>query len=253
MNQKKKVSNGKKWKDMLLYTGMAFAMSLALCACGEVKDAAQTEETQEIAGEPIPEEGVGDDAASQGTVGDGGENGAAADEKAGMDKTEADGSGGTGVDGVNAEIGASQGTSGKPDTGEGTPGNEGMAPASGDMAGTWPDSEPDLEGDIKELTDGQLTVVEAITEESEDGSAGIIMISPGSGGDDSDFNKVSVTYDENTLFAVKTIYDGGARYDLEEAAAADMAAGQFINVWGSSSGGSLTANRICIVRVNGVS
>ena len=124
--------------------------------------------------------------------------------------------------------------------------------SEGKETDAWPDSAPDLAGDIKEIADGQLTVVEAITEELEDGS-GEIMVSPSIEGDDSDFNKVTVTYDEDTLFAVKNIYEGGARYDLSEATAADMATGQSINVWGSYSGSSLEATRICIVKVDGVS
>ena len=103
-----------------------------------------------------------------------------------------------------------------------------------------------LEGDIKELKDGQLTVVEAITEKSDNG--GDIVVSPGSG-DDSEFNKIAVTYDENTLFAIKTIYDGGARSEMSAATAADLASGQFIKVWGSSSGSGLKATQICIVKV----
>ena len=45
----------------------------------------------------------------------------------------------------------------------------------------WVDSTPNLEGDIKELKDGQLTVVEAITEKSDNG--GDIIVSPSSSGD----------------------------------------------------------------------
>ena len=103
-----------------------------------------------------------------------------------------------------------------------------------------------LEGDIKELKDGQLTVVEAITEKSANG--GEIVVTSGSG-DDSEFNKIAVTYDENTLFAIQTIYDGGARFEMSEATAADLAAGQHLRVWGSSSGSGLKATQICIVEV----
>ena len=110
----------------------------------------------------------------------------------------------------------------------------------------WVDSTPNLEGDIKELKDGQLTVVEAITEKSDNG--GDIVVSPGSG-DDSEYNKIAVTYDANTLFAIQTIYDGGARFEMSEATAADLASGQFIQVWGSSSGSGLKATQICIVKV----
>ena len=43
----------------------------------------------------------------------------------------------------------------------------------------WVDSMPNLEGDAKDLKDGQLTVVEFVTEKADNG--GDIMVSPGSG------------------------------------------------------------------------
>lgn len=109
------------------------------------------------------------------------------------------------------------------------------------------DSTPSLEGDIKEIEDGQFTVVEAFTEKSDDG--GDIIVLPADGGDDSGFDKVSVTYDENTLFVIRTIYDGGARSELSEATSADLASGQFVRVWGSFSDSGLKAVQICIVKV----
>jgi hypothetical protein len=111
----------------------------------------------------------------------------------------------------------------------------------------WVDSNPNLEGDIKELKDGQLTVVEAITAKSDNG--GDIIVGPGSG-DDSEFNKIMVTYDENTLFAIQTIYDGGDISEMSEATATDLASGPFIQVWGSSSDSGLKATQICIVKVD---
>ena len=81
------------------------------------------------------------------------------------------------------------------------------------------DSTPNLEGDIKELKDGQLTVIEAITARSDNG--GDIIVGPGSK-DDSEFNKIMVTYNENTLFAIQTIYDGGAISEMSEATAEFM-------------------------------
>lgn len=111
----------------------------------------------------------------------------------------------------------------------------------------WSDTSPDLEGDIRELQDGKITVAEAVTEKSADG--GEIMVTPEEGADDSEFNKVTVTYDENTLFAVQTIYDGGARAEVSEASAADLAEGQLITVWGTSQGTEWTAAQICIVKV----
>ena len=126
-----------------------------------------------------------------------------------------------------------------------TEGNEPEAQSQSTFT-EWVNSVPDLEGDIKDLKDGQLTVIEAITEKSDNG--GDIIVVPG-GGDDSEFNKIEVTYDENTLFAIRTIYDGGARSEMSTATAADQTSGQFIQVWGSSSGSGLKATQICIVEV----
>ena len=89
-------------------------------------------------------------------------------------------------------------------------------------------------------------MIEAMTEKSDNG--GDILISPGSG-DDSEFNRISVSYDENTLFAIQTIYDGGARSELSAATAVDLASGQFVHVWGSPSGSGMKATRICIIKV----
>ena len=41
----------------------------------------------------------------------------------------------------------------------------------------------------------------------------------------------------------------GVKTEMSEATAADLAAGQHIQVWGISSGSSLKATQICIVKV----
>ena len=71
---------------------------------------------------------------------------------------------------------------------------------SGAKGGEINTSAPNVEGTIKEIQEKQLTVVEYITEECENG--GDIMVGPGSG-DDSEFSKVTVTYDDNTVFVLK--------------------------------------------------
>ena len=196
----------KKTGKMILLTGVLFILSLAVCACGKKAEASDTQEPQVVQGEPIPEDDTEDDVSAP--------------------EPEADAEGtGTGNEPESPEA-QSQGTSG--------------------TSAEWVDSTPNLEGDIKELKDGQLTVVEAITAKSDNG--GDIIVVPGSG-DDSEFNKIAVTYDENTLFAIQTIYDGGARSEMSAATAADLASGQFIRVWGSSSGSGLKATQICIVKV----
>ena len=215
---------------MILLTGVLCVLSLAVCACGKTEEASDTQEPQVVQGEPIPEDDTEDDASAP--------------------EPEADAEGtDTGNEPESPEA------SPEPQSGEsssqGTDSTQKEQPEaqSQSTSGTsaeWVDSTPNLEGDIKELKDGQLTVVEAITEKSDNG--GDIIVVPGSE-DDSEFNKIAVTYDENTLFAIKTIYDGGARSEISEATAADLASGQFIKVWGSSSGSGLKATRICIVKV----
>ena len=220
----------RKTGKMILLTGVLCILSLAVCACGKTEEASDTPEPQVVQGEPIPEDDTEDDASAP--------------------EPEADAEGtDTGNEPESPEA------SPEPQSGEsssqGTDSTQKEQPEaqSQSTSGTsaeWVDSTPNLEGDIKELKDGQLTVVEAITEKSDNG--GDIIVVPGSE-DDSEFNKISVTYDENTLFAIKTIYDGGARFEMSAATAADLASGQFIQVWGSSSGSGLKATQICIVKV----
>ena len=220
----------RKTGKMILLTGVLCILSLAVCACGKKEEASDTQEPQVVQGEPIPEDDTEDDASAP--------------------EPEADAEGtDTGNEPESPEA------SPEPQSGEsssqGTDSTQKEQPEaqSQSTSGTsaeWVDSTPNLEGDIKELKDGQLTVVEAITEKSDNG--GDIIVVPGSE-DDSEFNKISVTYDENTLFAIQTIYDGGARSEMSAATAADLASGQFIQVWGSSSGSGLKATQICIVKV----
>ncbi len=220
----------KKTGKMILLTGVLCILSLAVCACGKTEEASDTQEPQVVQGEPIPEDDTEDNVSAP--------------------EPEADAEGtDTGNEPESPEA------SPEPQSGEsssqGTDSTQKEQPEaqSQSTSGTsaeWVDSTPNLEGDIKELKDGQLTVVEAITEKSDNG--GDIIVVPGSE-DDSEFNKIAVTYDENTLFAIQTIYDGGARSEMSTATAADLASGQFIKVWGSSSGSGLKATQICIVEV----
>ena len=220
----------RKTGKMILLTGVLCILSLAVCACGKTEEASDTQEPQEVQDEPIPEDDTEDDVSTP-------------EPEADAEETD------TGNEPESPEA------SPEPQSGErssqGTDSTQKEQPEaqSQSTSGTsaeWVDSTPNLEGDIKELKDGQLTVVEAITEKSDNG--GDIVVSPGSG-DDSEYNKIAVTYDENTLFAIKTIYDGGARFEMSAATAADLASGQFIRVWGSPSGSGLKATQICIVKV----
>ena len=220
----------RKTGKMILLTGVLCILSLAVCACGKTEEASDTQEPQVVQGEPIPEDDTEDDASAP--------------------EPEADAEGtDTGNEPESPEV------SPEPQSGESSSQGtdsaqkeqpEAQSQSTSGISAEWVDSTPNLEGDIKELKDGQLTVVEAITEKSDNG--GDIIVVPGSE-DDSEFNKIAVTYDENTLFAIQTIYDGGAGSEMSEATAADLASGQFIRVWGSPSGSGLKATQICIVKV----
>ena len=220
----------KKTGKMILLTGVLCILSLAVCACGKTEEASDTQEPQVVQGEPIPEDDTEDDASAPEPEADaeGTDTGNEPESPEALPEPQSGESSSQGTDSTQKEQPEAQSQS-----------------TSGTSA-EWVDSTPSLEGDIKELKDGQLTVVEAITEKSDNG--GDIVVSPGSG-DDSEFNKIAVTYDENTLFAIQTIYDGGARSEMSAATAADLASGQFIQVWGSSSGSGLKATQICIVKV----
>ena len=220
----------RKTGKMILLTGVLCILSLAVCACGKKEEASDTPEPQVVQGEPIPEDDTEDDASAP--------------------EPEADAEGtDTGNEPESPEASPEPQSGESSSQGSDSTQKEQPEAQSQSTSGTsaeWVDSTPNLEGDIKELKDGQLTVVEAITEKSDNG--GDIIVVPGSE-DDSEFNKISVTYNENTLFAIQTIYDGGARSEMSEATAADLASGQFIRVWGSSSGSGLKATQICIVEV----
>ncbi len=221
----------KKAGKTILLTGVLCILSLAVCACGKTEEASDTQEPQLVQGEPIPEDDTEDNVSAPEPEADaeGTDTGNEPESPEALPEPQSGESSSQGTDSAQKEQpeAQSQSTSG--------------------TSTEWVDSTPNLEGDIKELKDGQLTVVEAITEKSDNG--GDIIVSPSSSGDDSEFNKIEVTYDENTLFAIQTIYDGGARSEMSTATAADLASGQFIKVWGSSSGSGLKATQICIVEV----
>lgn len=216
----------RKTGKMILLTGVLCILSLAVCACGKKEEASDIQEPQVVQSEPIPEDDTEDDVSTP-------------EPEADAEETD------TGNEPESPEPQSGESSSqGTDSTQKEQP--EAQSQSTSGTSAEWVDSTPNLEGDIKELKDGQLTVVEAITEKSDNG--GDIIVVPGSE-DDSEFNKISVTYNENTLFAIQTIYDGGARSEMSEATAADLASGQFIRVWGSPSGSGLKATQICIVKV----
>lgn len=194
----------KRMRKGILLTGILCAMGMAVCACS----GADTESANRAGAKAVPQET--DSAALEND----GDSSNAADELTGSEEQ------------------------------SGTDGAESNMQNTGNISGTWTDRAPDLEGVVKDMQLGKITVTEAIVEETDGGES---MAVPAEGEDDSEFNKVTVTYDDTTLFAVQTIYDGGARFEVTEAESSALALGQDIEVWGDLSNGELRAARICIV------
>ena len=217
----------------ILLTGILCVMSFMVCACGKDKAAVGAEEQQSDSDDSDP----AGDVLSPKASADEEEAGAAQDFPP---EAKADGTG--------ADPAASDSTGTEKDINSADSDTRKEQAEAQDTPSAWEDSAPDLEGTIKELQDGRLTVVEAVTG-TDDDEGGTIIATPAPGADDSEFNKVTVTYDEKTLFAIKTIYNGGAEFEMEEATAQDLEKGRSVEVWGDRSTGELKATQICILKV----
>lgn len=203
-------------KKVLILTGILCVMGITLCACQGTKEVSDENQNQEeIGGTDSKEKDIPNEDQEQ------------------EDPSE-----------TNSEDDAADDTLNQESNTENTDETNGsQSEAKGGEINT---AAPNLEGTIKDIQEKQLTVVESITEESENG--GDIMVGPGSG-DDSEFSKVTVTYDDNTVFVIKNIYDGGARSETENGTSSDLATGQMVEIWGTSAADSLQATQICIVKV----
>ncbi len=152
----------KKTRKMVLLTGVLCILSLAVCACGKTEDAQDAAEPQVVQGEPISEDDTKEeDAAPEPSVKTEGTEGEDKQESPGTETVpESEGNDNQGTDSTQKEQPEAQSTSGTSEQ--------------------WVDSTPNLEGDAKDLKDGQLTVVEFVTEQADNG--GDIIVSPGIGG-----------------------------------------------------------------------
>ena len=203
-------------KKVLILTGILCVMGITLCACQGTKEVSDENQNQEeIGGTDSKEKDIPNEDQEQ------------------EDPSE-----------TNSEDDAADDTLNQESNTENTDKTNGsQSEAKGGEINT---AAPNLEGTIKDIQEKQLSVVESITEESENG--GDIMVGPGSG-DDSEFNKVTVTYDDNTVFVIKNIYDGGARSETENGTSSDLTTGQMVEIWGTSAADGLQATQICIVKV----
>ena len=109
-----------------------------------------------------------------------------------------------------------------------------------------PDEEGDLLGDIYEIGDGQFTVTEIYTESNDDGSVTMVSVAEGSEGASP---KITVSYDENTIFEKQKIWDGGAGHEEREGSASDLQKGFTAEMWGSYEGDVFHATAIKVVEV----
>ncbi|MBC5744529.1 hypothetical protein FMM74_013330 [Lachnospiraceae bacterium MD308] len=200
-------------KKVLMLTGILCVMGITLCACQGAKEVSDENQNQEeIGGTDSKEKDIPNEDQEQ------------------EDPSETNSEDDT----LNQE----------PDTeNAGKTNNGSQSEVNGGEINT---ADPNLEGHIKDIQGKQLTVVESVIEKSENG--GDIMVGPGSG-DDSEFNKVTVTYDDNTVFVIEYIYDGGARSETENGTASDLTTGQMVEIWGSSTADGVQATQICIVKV----
>ena len=109
-----------------------------------------------------------------------------------------------------------------------------------------PDEEGDLLGDIYEIGDGQFTVTEIYTESNDDGSVTMVSVAEGSEGASP---KITVSYDENTVFEKQKIWDGGAGHGEREGSPSDLQKGFTAEMWGSYEGDVFHATAIKVVEV----
>lgn len=137
-----------------------------------------------------------------------------------------------------------------------TQGNENSGEENGKQSGeqkgdtsslyNMPDGEGDLHGDIYEVGDMQFMVTEIYTDTLDDGS-GIMVAVAGVAGDES--AKITVVYDENTVFEKQKIWDGGANHEEKKGSAADLQKGFTAEMWGSYEGDVFHATAIKVIEV----
>lgn len=146
--------------------------------------------------------------------------------------------------GENAEDGKSSGDEGGGQNADSS--DNGQKDADISSLHDIPDTEVDLYGDIYEVGEKQFTVTEIYTDTLEDGSGIMVMGAPGT---EAESPKITVAYDDNTVFEKQKIWDGGASHEEKEGSAADLQKGFTVEMWGSYEGDVFHATAIKIVEV----
>lgn len=104
--------------------------------------------------------------------------------------------------------------------------------------------EPDLSGEIQEISDQTFVLNEIIEEEGEGGTE--IAALPL---DEAEMNLITAVWDENTRFTRRTIKNGGADYEDSESSPEALETGAMVNLWGSYEGDVFRASQVRLTEV----
>lgn len=104
--------------------------------------------------------------------------------------------------------------------------------------------EPDLSGEIREISDQTFVLNEIIEEEGEGGTE--IAALPL---DEAEMNLITAVWDENTRFTRRTIKNGGADYEDSESSPEALETGAMVNLWGSYEGDVFRASQVRLTEV----
>ncbi len=104
--------------------------------------------------------------------------------------------------------------------------------------------EPDLSGEIREISDQTFVLNEIIEEEGEGGTE--IAALPL---DEAEMSLITAVWDENTRFTRRTIKNGGADYEDSESSPEALETGAVVNLWGSYEGDVFRASQVRLTEV----
>lgn len=104
----------------------------------------------------------------------------------------------------------------------------------------------ELSGEVYEIGDMQF-VVNEITVMKGEGDTEIMVV--GAPGNEEDMNLITVTYDENTRFHKRTIWNGGADYEDSDASREDLERGMTAEMQGSYEDDIFHASEVQLVEV----
>lgn len=130
------------------------------------------------------------------------------------------------------------------ETGDGTEqpvSNEEEPDADADKSAS---AEAELYGDILELGDGQFTISEITVEKHGEGEV-MVMGAPGN----DSVHKITVTYDEDTVFIKQKIWDGGESHEEREGSPEDLKEDFTVEMKGNYEGDIFHAAEIKVVEV----